>query len=333
MVMTKKVSLIIPNWNGLDFLKVCLPSLLKQSYQNFGIIIVDNGSTDNSVEFIKKNYPQIKIYQFRENRGFCQAINAGINLASGEYIFLLNNDTEVEVNCLSELVKTANKNTAAGFFATKMIYFDRRDIINDTGDIFSIYGLAHQRGKEEIDQGRYDKEEYVFGACAGATLYRKSMLEEIGLLDEDFFAYLEDIDLSFRAQLAGYKCLYVPTAIVYHVDGGTSKKVDDLPRYHTLRNSLFVITKNLPITLIFLYLPFILLGQVRNFFIGLKHHCLKLILKVYLDYFKELPSLIKKRKEIQKDRVVSNFYLNSIISKKYPFSAIKSFKEMYGGRK
>lgn len=320
-----KISIIIPNWNGKHFLKNCLESLKKQTFQDFETIIIDNGSSDGSVEYIKNYYPEVIIEQFSENKGFSIAINKGIELSNGNYIFLLNNDTEVEKRCLQVLNRILDKRKDIGFCATKMLYFYDRNKINDCGDVFSIYGIAHQGGKGENNGWKYNKEELVFGACAGAAIYQKEVFNKIGTLDDIFFAYLEDIDLSFRAQLFGFKCLYIPEAIVYHIDGGTSKKIDNFSRFLTLRNSLYVITKNLPFLLIVILLPFLIIGQLRNIFMGIKHKCLKLIFFVYKDFFKNFQSLLKKRKYIQNNKKVGTFYILKILSKKYPFSILKSF--------
>jgi GT2 family glycosyltransferase len=315
-----KISIVIPTWNGQHFLENCLLSLSRQTFKNFEIIIIDNGSEDNTIKFLKENYPEIKLVALEKNLGFCSAINKGIKEARGAYIFLLNNDTEMEKDCLSVLNDVLDQNKEVYFCAAKMLFYDNREIINDAGDIFSIYGIAHQRGKGEVDSGQYNKNEFIFGACAGAAIYRKELFLKVGLFDEDFFAYLEDIDFSFRAQLQGYKCLYVPQAIVYHIDGGTSKKINNFSRFYTLRNSLFVITKNFPLSLILCYLPFLLLGQIRNLFVGIKHRSLKTIFNVYKDYFLKLPIFLKKRKNNLKNRKVPILYLKKILSKEYPFS-------------
>lgn len=309
-------------------MEVCLCSLKNQVFQDFEIIVVDNGSSDGSAGFIKKEYPEIVVECFKENRGFVRAVNRGIEMSEGEYIFLLNNDTELDKNCLFAADKFLEKNKDVAICATKMLYFDNHSVINDVGDNFSVYGIASQRDKGEVDKGQYNKQEEIFGACAGAAFYRREVFRKIGLFDEDFFAYLEDVDIAFRAQLAGFKCVFLPEAIVYHVDGGTSRKINNFSRFYTLRNSLYVIVKNMPMILLFKFFPYILLGQIRNFFMGIKHRCLGLIFCVYFDFLKNFLNLLRKRKDIQKNKIVSNKYLINIISRQYPFSVVKSIKEM-----
>lgn len=319
-----KISIIIPNWNGIEYLKICLPSLRQQTFDNFEIIIVDNGSNDESARYIRDNYREIILVEQKRNFGFSHAINTGIVKAKGEYIFLLNNDTEVDAKCLEVLNTIFDNNENVYICATKMLDFQNRSIINNAGDLFSIYGIAAQRSKGEIDGQPYDQEKYIFSACAGGAMYRKVVFDKIGLFDEDFFAYLEDIDIGFRAQLAGFKCLYVPQAVVYHIDGGTSKKINNFSAYYVIRNGLYVVTKNFPLSLIFAYSPFLLLGQLRNILYGIKNKQIRMILVIYYDFFKFFLRLIVKRKKIQKNKKVSIGYIREILSKKYPFSIKKS---------
>lgn len=324
-----KISVVIPNYNGKDFLDICLKSLANQTFSAEEVIVVDNNSSDGSIELLKSKFPWVKTIELDNNYGFSKAINIGISSAKGEFIFLLNNDTEVDSLCLEVLNNVLDQYLEADFFAVKMLFFNKRNIINDVGDVFSVYALAHQRGKDEVDKGQYDNREFVFGACAGAALYRKKMLNEIGGMDEDFYAYLEDVDLSFRAQISGHKCVFIPEAIVYHVDGGTSKKIKNFSRYFNIRNSLFVLVKNMPAELFFNFIFFIIIGQIRNLFMGLKHRCFAVVVKAYFNFFVYLPKIWKKRKIIQRKKNVSNSYLKSIISKKYPFCIKKSFKDFF----
>lgn len=327
---SKKISVIIPNFNGRDFLDVCLSSLARQVFSNFEVILVDNGSTDDSLVLAREKLPGIIVFEFSENKGFSCAVNKGISLASGEYIFLLNNDTQLKDDCLGNINNFLDNNPGVSVVAVKMIFFDNRRMINGAGDNFSIYGLAYQRGRGETDQGQYEKVEPVFGACAGAAAYRRQIFSDIGFFDESFFAYLEDVDFSFRAQMNGYKCYYLPSAVVYHLDGGTSKKNYNLSRFLVLRNALYVVFKNFPLPLLLILSPFLFLGQVRNIFIGIKHRCPGLIFRVYLDFFRHCPFLWHSRLLVQRRRSVSVKYLFSILSKKYPFSIKKSFYDFFG---
>jgi GT2 family glycosyltransferase len=322
-----ELSVIMPNWNGKEFLEVALRSLRIQNYTNFEVIVIDNGSNDNSVEFLENYFPEVNIIKLSKNYGFSFAVNRGIKAAKGEYILLLNNDVEIEKNCLQKLTDSAKRNKDIAIFACKMLYFNDRGIINDAGNFFSAYGYAIQRGNSEKDEGQYDVENYIFSACAGAAMYRRELFDKIGFFDEDFFAYLEDVDFGFRSQLAGYKSEFVPNAIVYHVEGGTSKRLNNFAILYNLRNNLFLITKNMPIGLLLLFSPFILIYQIRNMLVAIENRYFKKFIKIYFDYFKHFSALMEKRKIIQKSKKGSNYYIFKILSKKYPFSITRAISK------
>ena len=205
-----KISVIIPNFNGQRFLKTCLDSLRKQSYQDFEVIVVDNGSTDGSIKYIAENYPEVRIIPLIKNFGFSRAVNEGIKVSRGKYIALLNNDTEADPEWLKELYYALERNPELGFCASRMINYYHRDILDGAGDCFP---RSCRPFKRAIGNEGYNITKLVFGASAGAALYKKELFETVGYFDEDFFAYFEDVDLSLRAQLLGFKCLYVSTAI------------------------------------------------------------------------------------------------------------------------
>ena len=238
------LSIVIPNWNGAKFLPACLDSLARQTYQNLEIIIVDNASQDGSQELIKTNYPQVLLIELAENRGFTGACNIGIDAATGEFVALLNNDTEVDPNWAAAVLEAFVTHPKIGSVASKMLLFDKRDHLHTAGDFFTIDGRAGNRGVWQRDTGQFNIEEYVFSACGGSAVYRRSMLDQIGLLDDDFFFSCEDVDLGWRAQLTGWHCLYTPRAIVYHhlsaTGGGTTAS------YYDGRNLIYLLAKNYP---------------------------------------------------------------------------------------
>ncbi|MBE2183171.1 MAG: glycosyltransferase family 2 protein [Anaerolineae bacterium] len=237
-------SIIIPHWNGKKYLKTCLDSLLQQNYPSIEIIIVDNASTDGSQAYIKQNYPQVILLELPVNRGFTGACNAGLATADGEFVALLNNDTEVDPGWALAVVNGFQKHPEAGSIASKMLLFDQRNHIHTAGDYFTIDGRAGNRGVWQQDQGDFDREAFVFSACGGSSAYRRSMIDEIGVLDDDFFFLLEDVDLGWRAQLAGWRCLYTPQAVVYHHLSATGGGVT--ASYYDGRNSLWLLIKNYP---------------------------------------------------------------------------------------
>lgn len=241
------LSVIIPNWNGAKFLPVCLDALAKQTYPNLEVIVADNASRDGSQELVRTHYPPVKLIELPENRGFTGACNAGIQAAQGEFVALLNNDTEVDSGWAAAVVDAFQRHPEAGIVASKMLLFDRRDHIHTAGDYFTVDGRAGNRGVWQKDEGQFDSEEYVFSACGGSSAYRREMLDQIGLLDDDFFFSLEDMDLAWRAQLTGWRCLYTPRAIVYHHLSATGGGVT--ASYYDGRNLIFTLVKNYPAAL------------------------------------------------------------------------------------
>ncbi|MBI5671224.1 MAG: glycosyltransferase family 2 protein [Chloroflexi bacterium] len=241
------LSVIIPNWNGARFLPTCLDALARQTYTSLEVIVVDNASHDGSPALIREQYPDVKLVELPENKGFTGACNAGIEAAQGEFVALLNNDTEVDTGWAAAVVDAFQRHPEIGIVASKMLLFDQRDHIHTAGDYFTTDGRAGNRGVWQQDVGQFDREEYVFSACGGSSAYRRAMLDQIGLLDDDFFFSLEDMDLAWRAQLTGWRCLYTPRAVVYHHLSATGGGVT--ASYYDGRNLIFVLVKNLPAAL------------------------------------------------------------------------------------
>jgi GT2 family glycosyltransferase len=250
------ISVVITNYNGRRYLPDCLSSLADQTYRDFETILVDNASTDGSVEFVEENYPMVRIIRNRENQGFAGGTNAGIRAARGEYVLTLNNDTRAEPGFIEHLWNAMDIDPAVGMCAAKMLFPDGS--INSTGICISRSGAAWDRGMYEPDHGQYDRPDEVFGPCAGAALYRQEMLEEVGLFDEDFFCYMEDVDLAFRARLAGWACRYVPEARIYHHHGGTAGVGTEFAVYYGNRNVVWYVVKNFPSRLLITSIPWIL---------------------------------------------------------------------------
>ena len=218
------VSVVIVNWNGLRFLDGCLSSLFNQSYQDFEVIMIDNGSADGSVEFVKSNFPRTVIIENKENLGFSAANNQGIKVARGKYIATQNNDTVADKNWLSNLVNLAESSESrVGMWAPKILSIKEPSKIDSVGGLI-IYkdGIARGRGRGKEDKGQFDKVEEILFPSACSALYRKDMLDEVGYFDEDFFAYGEDTDLGLRGRLAGWKAFSAPNAIVYHHYSGST---------------------------------------------------------------------------------------------------------------
>jgi len=240
-----RVSVIIPHWNGRHHLDYCLNALRRQTYADHEVILVDNGSTDGSQAYVREHFPEVRLVEMGQNRGFTGAGNAGYAASRGEFICLLNNDTEADANWLTAIVEVFDRRRRVGVVASKMLLFDQRDHFHTAGDFYRVDGIPGNRGVWQADRGQYDREEPVFSACGGAAAYRRQMLAEIGFLDDAFFFSCEDIDLAWRANLAGWEVRYTPAAVVYHklkASGGSGV----VGSYHDGRNFLYVIWKNYP---------------------------------------------------------------------------------------
>lgn len=242
------VSVIVPNMNGRQFIGDCLSSLERQIFKDFETILVDNGSSDGSVEYIKQAFPWVAaVITNRSNLGFAKACNQGIEASRGDIVALLNNDTETDAAWLQELVAAAEKNSDAGMFATKTLFFDRRDTIDTAGHLIYPDGLNRGRGRLEIDRGQYDERTDVFFPSGAAAAYRKRMLDEIGLFDERHFAYGDDTDLGIRGRLAGWRCVFVPGAIVYHRYSMTTGEYSSAKVFLVERNRIWIVWKYFPV--------------------------------------------------------------------------------------
>ncbi len=305
--------MVVPNWNGEKLLSTCLGSLRRQSFEGFEVVIADNGSTDDSVALVARDFPEVRVLPLGENLGFSAAVNAGIKASDSAYVALLNNDTEVHPGWLEALVGAANAHPQAGLFASKMVDFDDRRVLDGAGDVLRRSGLPYRLGHGEPDLGQYDEAAFVFGACAGAALYRRGMLDDVGLFDEDFFANCEDGDLSFRAQLAGYRCLYVPGSVVYHMGSATFGRRSQISTRLGTRNSLCMLVKNLPTPLVPGFLPFIVAGQVSRLLVTASTSTLRAHLEGLLGALRLLPLMLKKRREIQSRRRVSVDYVRRLL--------------------
>lgn len=311
----RRVTVVIPNWNDERLLKACLGSLRGQSYRDFETLVIDNGSTDCSVRMAGSEFPEVRVVALGENRGFSAAVNRGIALSDSELVALLNNDTEQDPAWLSALVHAADAHPEAGSFTSKLLDFADRETLDGAGDALRWSGLPYRLGRGERDGGQYDRPAPVFGACAAAALYRREMLDEVGPFDEDFFAYCEDGDLSFRAQLRGYGCRYVPEAVVYHVGSASTggKRSAFATRLGT-RNSLLLLVKNLPLSLVPLYLPSILLGQlVRLGVTALSPGTRRAHLEGLAGAWRLLPRMLRKRREIQGGRRVPVAHVRQLL--------------------
>ena len=256
--MEIKTTIIIPNYNGLSFMEPCFESLKEQIVRDFKVLVVDNGSTDGSVEWLKEH--RVPSIFLKENTGFSGAVNTGIRAADTPYVLLLNNDTRVEPGFVAAMERAMDQSPKIFSVSSRMIQMYHPELLDDAGDMYSILGWAYQRGVGRSSE-LYQKSCRVFSACAGAAIYRRAVFDEIGLFDELHFAYLEDIDVGWRAKLYGYDNVYCPDAAVYHVGSGTSgSRYNSFKVRLAARNCIYLNYKNMPGWQILLNAPFLLAG-------------------------------------------------------------------------
>ncbi len=309
------ISVIVINWNGQPHLAPCLDSLRAQTYPNLEIIVADNASSDGSQAFVREHYPEVKLVELPENRGFTGGNNAGIAASSGDIVILLNNDTAVEADWAAQVADAFARQPDAGLVASKMLLYDRRDTFHTAGDFYRVDGLPGNRGVWQTDTGQYDRFEYVFGACGGALAVRRAVLDQIGLLDEDFFFSAEDVDLAWRAQLAGWRCLYTPGAVVYHHLAATGGDVT--ASFYNGRNFIYLLAKNYPADLFRRHWRAVLGRQLTIAGEALRAwrgEAARARLRGMLAGLIGLPRMLRKRRAVQATRTVSLEYLESILT-------------------
>lgn len=263
----EKITVVIPNYNGIKYLNDCLQSLYMQhpDTPEYQVIVVDNGSSDGSIEAAKEAFPETKIIMLGENTGFCHAVNVGILASSAEYVLLLNNDTKVKTEFIKSLYDAIEKDDNIFSVSAQMLMWDRPDLIDDAGDRYSVLGWAYARGKGKPATD-YECLCEVFSACGGAVIYRRSLLDKVGLFDEAHFAYLEDLDIGYRAKILGYKNYYEPKAKVLHFgSASTGSRYNEKKTVLAAANNIYVIYKNMPLLQLLWNLPFILFGILIKF--------------------------------------------------------------------
>lgn len=256
----QEVTVVIPNLNGEAYLGPCLDSLRAQTAGEFPVIVVDNGSADGSVALIEREYPEVRLEKLDRNYGFCRAVNIGIELSKTPYVILLNNDTVCAPGFVEALTEAIKARPDCFSCASKMVQMHNPAAMDNAGDYYCALGWAFAAGKNRPAVS-YSRRREIFSACAGAAIYRRAVFDEIGLFDEAHFAYLEDVDVAYRAKIAGYRNYYIPEAVVRHVGSATSGSVyNEFKTKYSSRNSIYLIYKNMPWPQILLNLPFLVPG-------------------------------------------------------------------------
>ena len=265
----EKITIVIPNYNGEKYLKGCLQALVEDRKHpetpEFKILVVDNGSTDGSVPLMLENFPAVQTILLKENTGFCHAVNVGIRESKTPYVILLNNDTKIKTGFVKHLYMAIQRSPKIFSVSARMLMWDKPELIDDAGDYYCALGWAYARGKGKTAHC-YEKPARVFSACGGAAIYRSDVFEEIGLFDENHFAYLEDLDIGYRARIHGYQNLYEPGAQVLHFgSASTGSRYNGRKTVLAASNSVYVIAKNMPLLQILLNFPFLCVGFLVKF--------------------------------------------------------------------
>jgi len=331
------VDILIVTYNSEKFISACLSSLLKQTFTKFNVMLIDNMSQDKTAEIVQlfkvsqKEKSRLNTLFLDSNRGFAAANCEGLRIANSKYVAFLNPDTQAEAEWLENLVTVLDNDPQIGICASKLIIHDMNQI-DSAGDVFTTLLKGDKRGEGKGIEN-FDQKEFVFGACAGAALYRRKMLDQIGFFDKDFFLIHEDTDLNFRAQLAGWKVLYVPNAIVHHKVRSSIGFMSDTAVYYSLRNSELVRIKNVPFGVFIRCFPEFILGIISEFlYFAVKHKRFNLFMKAKKDALKMFPRMWKKRKIIMKTRQVNNRYLLGLMTPVWQkdFFKTKLKKFLYG---
>jgi GT2 family glycosyltransferase len=309
------ISIVIPTWNGARLLAACFGALRRQTLSPYEIILVDNASSDDTRTIVERDHPEVNHIRLSRNRLFAGACNVGIRASRGEYVALLNNDTEADPNWLANVAATFEAHPDAGFVASKLRLFDQRDKLHSAGDFYSVRGVPGNRGVWQVDDGRFDRD-YVFGACGAASVYRRTMLDAIGLLDETFAFSCEDVDLSWRAQLAGYKCAFAHTAIVYHKVSATGGGI--LNSYYDGRNFIWLLVKDVPGDVWRRHAGAILKSQLDITISAARAwrgQAARNRLKGQLAGIAGVPRMLLRRRAVQKTRTISTAELDALLDK------------------
>jgi GT2 family glycosyltransferase len=323
-----KVSVVIPNINGatpregLMYLEMIRETLAAQSFRDFDVAVVDNGSTDGSIAYLEEHWPEVRIFALGENAGFPAAVNRGVEGTAGEYVALLNNDLELSPDWMQRLVAELDREPRLGFVTGKIVSHADRGLIEQAGQDLYTCGRFQPRGLDEEDTGQYDERREVPIVTAAASLYRRAAIEAAGGFDEDYFLYCEDADLCLRMLLAGYGGLYVPEPTAFHVRGGTAGRQSETTRFYLGRNTLITLLKDLPASVLLRSLPKIALYQYHQLVAARTDGFARTQLRAWAGFLRQLPRTLRKRRRIQRSRRVPAAEFEAELLKPYPLPTV-----------
>jgi len=327
MTSLPKVSVVIPNHNGvsprdgLTYLKMVLPTLREQTFRDFDVTVVDDGSTDGSARYLEEQWPEVQVVALEGSSGFPKTVNAGIEATAGEYIALLNNDVELSPDWLERLSGELDREPRLGFVTGKIVRYHERTVIEQAGQELYSCGMFAPRGLDADDVGQYEDPRRITIATAAASIYRREAVASAGSFDEDYFLYCEDADLCLRMVLRGYQGLYVPGPVAYHVRGGTTGQESDRTRFHVLRNTLITLLKDYPGPVLWRALPKIVAYQAHQWRIARKGGFARTLLRAYASFLRGIPRTIGKRRRAQGRRAVNASAFESLLLTEYPVAS------------
>ncbi len=309
-----RLTVVIPSYNGRELLDVMLASLERQTLRPARIVVVDDCSDDDTIEHLRAHWPGVDVIELPRRGGVTAALNECLRVARTELVGLFNNDMELDAGCLAELVAELDRHPEAASATPKMLDFSARETFDGAGDLLVWRGGATRRGHGEVDHGQYDQPEDVFGACGGSAVYRRSALDRVGYLYEPYFAYYEDVDWAFRAQLAGLRCRYAAGAILYHRGSATlGQGLSDFNGYHLWRNPIWLVARCYPGRALLHHAPSLLLGQLGNLYTAARARRLHVWARAMRDAVRGLPAALEQRGEIQRKRVISVAELEAVV--------------------
>ncbi len=299
------LAVAMPTYNGRDLLEVMLASIARQTVQPAEVIVVDDCSDDATLEYLRETWPDVRVVAHPSRRGVTAAMNTCIRAARTDLVALFNNDMELRSDCLERLVAELDRRPEVGSVTPKMLDLEDPEVFDGAGDLLSWRGGGRRRGHGERDVGQYELADEVFGPCGGAAVFRRRALAKVGGFDEAYFAYYEDIDWAFRAQLLGFRCRYVPAAVLYHRGSATlGRGMTDFNGYHLWRNPVWLIAKCYPGSALLRHAPSIGRGQLGNFYTALRERKTRVWTRAMRDALRGLPAALRRRRDIQRTRVI-----------------------------
>jgi GT2 family glycosyltransferase len=301
----RDLAVAMPTYNGRDLLEVMLTSIARQTVQPAEVIVVDDCSDDATLEYLRESWPEVRVVAHSSRRGVTAAMNTCITAARTDLVALFNNDMELRPECLERLVAELDRQPEVGSVTPKMLDFEHPEVLDGAGDLLIWRGGGRRRGHGERDVGQYELAEEVFGPCGGAAVFRRSALAEVGGFDEAYFAYYEDIDWAFRAQLLGFRCRYVPGAVLFHRGSATlGRGMSDFNGYHLWRNPVWLIAKCYPGPALLRHSPSIVRGQLGNLYTALRERKARVWIRATRDALRGLPAALRRRRAVQGTRVI-----------------------------